>query len=211
MIKVVTLNRTLNEARASPSDYRTPQVEALRRFTVTTPIDVPILNSPSARLPCAVECGWFDDVEAAAAAYGCASVAEFLAPGSAERWAARENVVVPGSGQAFPDGAVKLVAFLKRRPEFSVDAFQRYWRENHAPLVPRTPRLRRYVQSHLLPEHYAVGEPLTDGLAELWWDSPDDFQISWASPQIQQEQVADSARFLGAGPFGGMGAEIVLR
>ena len=48
---------------------------------------------------------------------------------------------------------VKLVFCVRRRAELSRDECQRYWRENHAPLVRRHAevlRIRRYVQTHTL-------------------------------------------------------------
>ena len=46
---------------------------------------------------------------------------------------------------------IKLVYCLRRLPQLSREEFQRYWRENHAPLVKKhseTLRIRRYVQVH---------------------------------------------------------------
>ena len=48
---------------------------------------------------------------------------------------------------------VKLVFCVRRRAELSREECQRYWRENHAPLVQRHAevlRVRRYVQTHTL-------------------------------------------------------------
>ncbi|MCC7364127.1 MAG: EthD domain-containing protein [Dehalococcoidia bacterium] len=78
---------------------------------------------------------------------------------------------------------VKLVFCLRRRPELTREEFQRYWYDNHAPLVKSVQDvlgIRRYVQVHTLetglnaaiqasrggPEGY-------DGVAELWYDSLD--------------------------------------
>src|SRR4051794_16540516 len=80
---------------------------------------------------------------------------------------------------------IKLTYALRRRSELSREDFQRYWRETHAPLVSEraaTLRIRRYVQAHtvstplddaLRSSRGASVEPF-DGVAELWWDSPDD-------------------------------------
>ena len=76
---------------------------------------------------------------------------------------------------------VKLVFALRRRPEMSRAEFQRYWREQHAPLVQSHAEelgIRRYVQVHSLPaeaqamlraSRQAPAE--YDGVAELWYDS----------------------------------------
>ncbi|GHE74249.1 hypothetical protein GCM10019059_37220 [Camelimonas fluminis] len=80
---------------------------------------------------------------------------------------------------------IKLTFCLVRLPHLTRAEFQTYWRESHAPLVRShagTLRLRRYVQSHTLPEDAAPwlsasrGAPAEfDGVAELWWDSMADF------------------------------------
>ena len=79
---------------------------------------------------------------------------------------------------------IKLAFCLKRLPHFSREEFQRYWRENHAPLVAKhakTLRIHRYVQLHTVdsPANAALrgsrGAPEEyDGIAELWWKSEED-------------------------------------
>jgi uncharacterized protein (TIGR02118 family) len=81
----------------------------------------------------------------------------------------------------------KLTFCLRRKPGMSLEEFQRYWRETHAPLVAAradTLGIRRYVQAHtadLPTAHEALQarnggapEPF-DGVAELWFDSLDAF------------------------------------
>lgn len=76
---------------------------------------------------------------------------------------------------------IKLVFALRRRSDLSREEFQRYWLEQHAPLVRSYADvlgIRRYVQVHTLPDglHAALrasrqaSEPF-DGVAELWYDS----------------------------------------
>ena len=45
---------------------------------------------------------------------------------------------------------IKVVSVLQRKPGMSVEDFQAYWLNKHAPIVSRLPGLRRYVQSHTL-------------------------------------------------------------
>lgn len=76
---------------------------------------------------------------------------------------------------------IKLVFCLRRRPELSREAFQRYWSEQHAPLVKSHAQalgIRRYVQVHTLDTPMNAwlqdsrGNPGEfDGVAELWFDS----------------------------------------
>jgi len=104
---------------------------------------------------------------------------------------------------------VKLVFCLRRRPELSREAFQRYWRDTHAPLVRRHAaalRIRRYVQTHTLdsPLNDGLrasrgGPDAYDGVAELWWDSADDFATVVASPEgraASRALLEDERRFI---------------
>ena len=65
---------------------------------------------------------------------------------------------------------VKMVAFFKRKPGMSVEAFHTYWSTTHAGIVAKMPGIRRYVQSHTLLSGYRKGEPAYDGAAEVWFD-----------------------------------------
>lgn len=109
----------------------------------------------------------------------------------------QENVVVAGPSFAKDTPAVKGLFLVKRKPGMSVAEFQDYWRNIHAPLVPRTPHLLRYVQCHVLPTMYeADSPPAYDGVAELWWPNLAKFQESWASPELQVEQLTDARNFI---------------
>ena len=115
------------------------------------------------------------------------------------KWlATKENVVVAGPPIAKDAPLVKGLFLVKRKPGLSVAEFQDYWRNKHAPLVPRTPHLIRYVQCHVLPETYeSEFPPAFDGVAELWWPDLAKFKESWASKEIQVEQLTDAKEFVG--------------
>jgi uncharacterized protein (TIGR02118 family) len=105
---------------------------------------------------------------------------------------------------------IKLVFTLRRRDGMTREEFQRYWREDHAPLVKRhadTLRIRRYVQTHAretgLDEALATsrgGEPgFYDGVAELWWDSFEDLVAAYSTEAGQAaaaELLEDEQRFI---------------
>jgi uncharacterized protein (TIGR02118 family) len=105
---------------------------------------------------------------------------------------------------------IKLVFTLRRREGMTREDFQRYWREKHAPLVQRhaaTLHIRRYVQVHLheteLNEAVAAqrgSQPqFYDGVAELWWDSPEDLAAVFSSEvalAAAQELLEDEQRFI---------------
>jgi uncharacterized protein (TIGR02118 family) len=104
---------------------------------------------------------------------------------------------------------IKLVFCLQRRPDLTREAFQRYWREEHGPLVrshAAALRIRRYVQVHTTdtPVNAALrasrgGPDGYDGVAELWWDSIDDLMAAVSSDEGQkagQELLDDERRFI---------------
>lgn len=66
---------------------------------------------------------------------------------------------------------ITLIALLRRKPGLSVEQFQAYWLDVHAPKVCQLPGLRRYVQSHTLLSGYRKRTPACDGMAELSFDN----------------------------------------
>ncbi|HEV7732479.1 MAG TPA: EthD domain-containing protein [Candidatus Binatia bacterium] len=104
---------------------------------------------------------------------------------------------------------VKLVFCVRRLPHLTREAFQRYWRETHGPLVAsvaETLQIRRYVQVHTLdhPMNAALaasrgGPEAFDGIAELWWDSADAIAAATASDAGRAASLAlleDERRFI---------------
>ena len=89
---------------------------------------------------------------------------------------------------------IRLTYLLRRKPEMSLAEFQKYWRENHGPLVAsHAQRLNmlRYVQVHTL-------EPY-DGVAELWWNRREEMVVANESPRGQaagEELLEDEAKFI---------------
>ena len=103
---------------------------------------------------------------------------------------------------------VKLTYCLRRRPDLSWEAFSRYWREVHAPLVAaRAERLGipRYVQVRTVQDpalHEALrrrndgSPPPFDGIAELWFDEPPGRERSEAARQAARELLEDERTFI---------------
>jgi uncharacterized protein (TIGR02118 family) len=96
---------------------------------------------------------------------------------------------------------VKVLTFLKRRPGMAVDEFQRYWRTRHPEAVMRLPGVRRYVQSHTLASAYAKGEPVWDGIAEVWADDTEALRAMTRGPEHAALQ-ADEAVFIDRATMG---------
>lgn len=104
---------------------------------------------------------------------------------------------------------IKLVYVIARRPELSHEAFADYWLNKHGPLVAKHAaaiRAKRYVQSHLFEHPANEGmaavrgmRPATDGITEVWWDSLEDFQAAYSTPEGQAAGAAlaeDEAKFI---------------
>ena len=104
---------------------------------------------------------------------------------------------------------IKLVFCARRLPHMSRAEFQKYWYENHGTMVKKYAaalRIRRYVQVHTLdhPIQEAFrqsrgGPEAYDGVAELWWDSVDDFVGRLADPAAQEASarlLEDERRFI---------------
>jgi uncharacterized protein (TIGR02118 family) len=89
---------------------------------------------------------------------------------------------------------VKSIFVLKRKPGTSVEAFQEYWRTTHAGLVTKLPGLRKYVQCHTLLSGYRKGEPVYDGIAELWYDDTDALRRIGDLPE-SKTAMADNANY----------------
>lgn len=101
---------------------------------------------------------------------------------------------------------VKLVFCCRRNPALSREEFQRYWLDEHGPLVrslrEAIPSMRRYVQSHTLdtPANDAIrrsrgSAEAYDGITEVWFDE-------LAGPSTEAAAAAgrrlleDEARFI---------------
>jgi uncharacterized protein (TIGR02118 family) len=104
---------------------------------------------------------------------------------------------------------IKLVYVIVRRDGLSAEAFRDYWLTKHGPLVAaqaKALKLRKYVQSHPVdPEASEAMRAVrgmrgpVDGLTEVWWDSLEDFQSAYATPEGQAAGrilADDEAKFI---------------
>jgi uncharacterized protein (TIGR02118 family) len=143
---------------------------------------------------------WFDDADAlrvsgASAEYRAvkADEASFIDGATLGSLVTDEVVVVEG---VEPAGAVKLIAFLNRRPDLDPAAFRSYWRDRHGPLAARVPGILRYVQCHVGDGIYLAGrQPIFDGVPISTFADPESLRASGSTPEYEAVR-RDEANFL---------------
>lgn len=113
--------------------------------------------------------------------------------------------------EGFEAGGVKLIHFLKRKPGMSIDAFNRHWKERHAPAVLAATGgglVRKYVLNtqHDFDRGFFAGSIFAhgsvnayDGVEEFWFDSLDDLAQMRRDPRIHEAIRASEADFVDAG------------
>ena len=104
---------------------------------------------------------------------------------------------------------IKIISLFKRKTDLSVEAFQEYWRNEHAEIVCRMPGVRRYVQSHTLLSGYKNRTPAVDGVAELWFDDTQALRKLAKTDALQATQ-ADHASFMDLSSYVEMVTEDVV-
>ena len=150
---------------------------------------------------------WFDDLDAIRALDGTDALravqedeARFIDRSTMRTLVTDEHLIKDGDP---PDGGVKNIEFVHRRPDLGVEGFQRYWRGVHGPLASEIPVIVRYVQSHCRRGGYANGrQPPCDGVALTWFASTAAMRES-ARTDAYARTRADEANFIAPGelPF----------
>jgi uncharacterized protein (TIGR02118 family) len=104
----------------------------------------------------------------------------------------RDHIIIDG-----PTGPnlIKGIWQLKRMPGRTLDDFRKYWIEVHGAMGHHLPGVRRYVQSHLIDEGYLYATPQYDGVAQIWFDSPEAMNEAFASP-AGKAMAEDGGKFL---------------
>jgi uncharacterized protein (TIGR02118 family) len=89
------------------------------------------------------------------------------------------------------------VFIARRRPDLTIEEFQRYWRHQHAAIAATFPNLKRYVQNHavLRDGRLLMPSPGFDVFSELDFDSAEAMDASWSSPEYAEGE-ADENNFI---------------
>ena len=95
---------------------------------------------------------------------------------------------------------IRRVSILTRKSELTHEEFVHHWENVHGPLALKVPGIRRYVQSHIVDEHFRSDltsqEDQIDGIAELWYDSLEALRESSETPEAKA-LYADGAKIIG--------------
>jgi uncharacterized protein (TIGR02118 family) len=87
----------------------------------------------------------------------------------------------------------KVIFVLHRRADLTREQMVEQWSgQQHTSIVNKVPGLTRWVQNHVTS---APGEPICDGVGELWFDSDEAMQQALSSPEMGAA-VEDAKRFL---------------
>ncbi|MCJ2186777.1 EthD domain-containing protein [Novosphingobium beihaiensis] len=97
-----------------------------------------------------------------------------------------------------PDKTYKILLFMKRRPDISVEQFRDYYETQHAPLAEKYSRgVKRYIRRYIDPQPHPETGAFTDGpdvITELWFDDEKIYRGTLAyitSSLMPEEIIAD--------------------
>jgi uncharacterized protein (TIGR02118 family) len=94
------------------------------------------------------------------------------------------------------------MGLLRKKPEWTTDAFRAYWRDKHGPLAARAPGLREYWQNHVTDRiqrgiDFARGPWDFDGFSQLYFDDARQADHAFNNSDMAAELIADEQVFLG--------------
>lgn len=92
---------------------------------------------------------------------------------------------------------IKGFALIPRKEGVSVAQFHKHWEEVHAPLARQIKALRRYVQSHRLPQPVpGFDQVVYEGIAEIWFDDLETVNGLGDNPDYVNGALPDEPNFL---------------
>jgi hypothetical protein len=96
---------------------------------------------------------------------------------------------------------IKVMWFLKRAENLSLEEFRRWWLESHCHDVARAqaPYLKRYVVNVRIDDDQLAGKPATesewDGIAEQWFEDEAAFNAAYGKPSpTRPDTLAHTSR-----------------
>lgn len=102
----------------------------------------------------------------------------------------------------------KILLFMKRRPDLSVEAFRDYYETRHAPLAETYSQgVSRYIRRYIDPQPHPETGAFTDGpdvITELWFEDEKVYRATLAyitTSLMPDEIVADEANLFDRASF----------
>ena len=95
---------------------------------------------------------------------------------------------------------IKVISVFRRRGGMSVEDFQAYWLEVHAPIVKKLPGVCGYIQNHTLASGYKKRNPAVDGVAELSFTNTDALRAIAGSKELLATKN-DHANFIDSSSY----------
>ncbi len=126
-----------------------------------------------------------------------------------DRFEQRDERASDYAGVYMIDDMFKILLFMKRRHDISVEAFRDYYETRRAPLAARygqgiTRYIRRYIDPQPHPETGPAAELPFDVITELWFDDEQVFDAALAfitSAIMPKEITDDEAQLFDRGSF----------
>jgi uncharacterized protein (TIGR02118 family) len=94
------------------------------------------------------------------------------------------------------------MGLIRKKPDWTLEDFEKYWRDKHGPLVSRAPDLREYSQN-LVTERlqrgidFARGPWDFDGISQLSFDDAEHANKAFVTSDLAAAFVADENHFIG--------------
>ena len=95
------------------------------------------------------------------------------------------------------------MGLIRKKPDWTREAFLQYWRATHGPLAARMPNLREYWQNAVTERMQRVlsvprGPWDFDGFSQLWFDDVQQAQSAVKDSEFARALIADEQHFLRA-------------
>lgn len=94
------------------------------------------------------------------------------------------------------------IGMIRKKPDWSMEAFRSYWRDKHGPLAARAPGLREYWQNAVTDRlqrgiDYERGPWDFDGFSQLWFDDAQGADHAFKDSEMAAVLIEDEEHFLG--------------
>ena len=94
------------------------------------------------------------------------------------------------------------MGLICKKPQWTTQEFQEYWRGTHGPLAARAPKLREYWQNAVTDRlqraiEFARGPWDFDGFSQLWFDHVQQADLAFKDGELAATLIADERHFMG--------------